>query len=199
MEEMEDELKPAGFRVCNVDYPSRKHPIDTLVERFVLPEIRRCFPEDTLAKNFVTHSLGGILVRRLAELHPEFKIGRVVMLSPPNQGSEVVDKLGGSWWFKSFNGPAGRQLGTDSNSVPLRLPPPSFEFGVLAATRSIDPLSSWLIPGDDDGKVSLKRMKLPGMKDYRKVAASHALIMKDNEAIRSAIRFLRNGSFRRAP
>ena len=195
MEEMVGKLETAGFQICNIDYPSRKHLIDTLVQRFVLPEIQRCFPGNAQPVNFVTHSLGGILVRRLAVLHPEFQIGRVVMLSPPNQGSEVVDKLGGGWWFKKFNGPAGNQLGTDSNSVPLRLPTPSFEFGVLAGTRSLDPISSWLIPGDDDGKVSLKRMRLEGMKDYREIAATHTYIMRDNEAIRQTIRFLKTGSF----
>ena len=178
MEEMAGKLEIAGFRVCNIDYPSRKHPIDTLIERFILPAIQRCFPDTAQPVNFVTDSLGGILVRRLSVLHPEFQIARVVMLSPPNQGSEVVDKLGGGWWFKKFNGSAGNQLGTDSNSIPLRLPKPSFEFGVLAGTRSLDPISSWLIPGDDDGKVSLKRMRLEGMKDYREIAATHTYSMR---------------------
>jgi pimeloyl-ACP methyl ester carboxylesterase len=195
MKKMEGALNVAGFRVCNIDYPSRKHPIDTLVERFVFPGISRCFPGNMDSVNFVTHSLGGILVRRLAVLHPEFRIGRVVMLSPPNRGSEVVDKLGGDWWFRKWNGPAGNQLGTDSNSVPNRLPRPAFEFGVLAGTRSLDPISSWLIPGKDDGKVSLKNMRLEGMKDYREIAATHTYIMQDNEAIRQCIQFLKNGIF----
>jgi triacylglycerol lipase len=199
MKKMEAALEGADFRVCNIDYPSRKHPIDTLVERFVLPEMARCFPDTAAPANFVTHSLGGILVRRLAVLHPGFRIGRVVMLSPPNQGSEVVDKLGGSWWFNKLNGPAGNQLGTDSNSVPIQLPRPSFELGVLAGTRSLDPLSSWLIPGDDDGKVSLKNMKLDGMRDFRKVAATHTFIVRDKEAIRQTILFLKTGLFSPEP
>jgi triacylglycerol lipase len=199
MEKMERALEARGYRVCNVDYPSRKHPIDSLVENFVLPEIARCFPADGAAKNlpkhFVTHSMGGILVRRLAVLHPEFPIGRVVMLSPPNQGSEIVDKLGRGWLFKKYNGPAGNELGTDSGSVPNRLPAPAFECGVLAGTRSLDPISSWIIPGDDDGKVSLKRMRLAGMRDFREIAATHTFIMRDDGAIRQTLEFLKTGHF----
>jgi triacylglycerol lipase len=193
-------LKRDGFRVCPIDYPSRKYPIDTLVVRYVLPELRRCFPDDTIAIDFVTHSMGGILVRTLSSLPEAPRIGRVVMIAPPNQGSEVVDRLHGTWYFNVYGGPAGNELGTDSNSAPTRLTragPPAFEFGVIAGTRSVDPIFSEWIEGRDDGKVAVEHTKLEGMRDFIEIPASHTVILWKDETLRQVRAFLRDGKFAR--
>lgn len=195
MKKLRDGLEDAGFRTCPVDYPSRKYPIEALAKHHVLPDIRRCFPNDTAPLHFVTHSLGGILARQLEVLEDAPRIGRVVMIAPPNQGSEVADNLDDWWLLAEIAGPAGRQLGTDSGSVPASLGPPSFEFGVIAATRSLDPLFSDWIPGKDDGKVSVKRTRLEGMRDFVEIPASHTLILWSDEAVRQAVMFLREGRF----
>jgi len=193
-------LGEAGYRTCRVDYPSRDYPIDTLVVRFILPKIAACFPGETRPVNFVTHSMGGILLRKLATLPAAPRIGRVVMIAPPNHGSEVVDHLGDWKVFGLWNGPAGRELGTDSGSVPNRLNrlgPPAFELGVIAANRSLEPLFSEWIPGDDDGKVGVESTKLPGMKDFIEIEASHTLVLLKDETAEQAAAFLRNGTFKR--
>src|ERR1035437_545512 len=99
------------------------------------------------------------------------------MLAPPNQGSEVVDKLGRLSLFRWINGPAGQQLGTSGNSLPNQLPVPPVEVGVIAGTRSINWFLSALIPGPDDGKVSVERTKLAGMADFAAVDTTHTFIM----------------------
>ncbi len=76
-------LDEAGFRTCNLSYPSTSHPVGDLAENFVLPQILACRGNDTAPLHFVTHSMGGIVVRYLAGAHPELPIGRVVMFSPP--------------------------------------------------------------------------------------------------------------------
>jgi triacylglycerol lipase len=195
LKHLADGLKEAGFRPCAIGYPSRKHPIDTLAVRFILPEITRCFPGDTASIHFVTHSMGGILARRIATLDGAPRFGRVVMIAPPNRGSEVVDRLAGTWAFDIWNGPAGRELGTDSASVPLRLGPPPFELGVIAATRSVEPLFSRWIPGRDDGKVAVENTKLEGMKDFVEVPASHTFVLWKDETLRQVVAFLREGKF----
>jgi triacylglycerol lipase len=197
LKHIEKGLKEAGFRPCTIEYPSRHHPIDTLAARFVLPEIFRCFPDDTVPIHFVTHSMGGLVARKIATLEQAPRFGRVVMIAPPNQGSEVADRLRSVWWYRSWYGPAGRELGTDSASAPRSLGAPSFEFGVIAATRSVDPWFSEWLPGRDDGKVAVENTKLEGMRDFIEVPASHTLVLWQDETVRQVLHFLREGTFAR--
>jgi triacylglycerol lipase len=187
-------LEDAGYRTCRVNYPSRDYPIDTLAVR-LLPGIRRCFPRDTVPVHFVTHSLGGILARRLETLEGAPRIGRVVMIAPPNRGSEVAESLAGTRFLRHWGGPAGGELGTDSSSAPNRLGPPSFEFGVIAATRSVEPWFSAMIPGRDDGKVAVENTKLEGMRDFVEIPSTHTLVLWTDETVRQTVMFLKEGRF----
>ena len=99
------------------------------------------------------------------------------MLSPPNQGSEVIDKLGSLPIFYLLNGPAGRQLGTDKDSVPRQLGSFNFDAGIITGYKTINPLLSLLIPGKNDGKVSVERARIKGMKDFLVVPSTHSFIM----------------------
>ncbi len=195
MSRMAGTLQQAGYEVCNIDYPSTQFPIHTLATEHVLPAVRECFPDPSVPLNFVTHSLGGIIVRVLAEAGALPVIGRVVMLGPPNGGSEVVDKIGHLWPFQALNGPAGNELGTGPESVPRRLGAPTFEVGVVAGSQSINWILSMLIPGDDDGKVSIENAKLSGMKDFVVMPATHPFLMKNRAVIRQTLHFLAHGSF----
>lgn len=195
MQKMQNALEEAGFKTCNIEYPSTKHRIETLASEHILPKIIACVGTLEFPIDFVTHSLGGILVRFMAEHALIPRIGRVVMLSPPNHGSEVVDKLGNTWLFEYVNGPAGRELGTDSTSVPLQLGPADFEVGIITGSRSSNPILSSVIKGTDDGKVSIENAKLEGMKDFVVLPVSHSLIMKNEAAIEQVIYFLKIGVF----
>ena len=148
---------------------------------------------------FVTHSLGGILIRQLATTEPTIRIGRVVMLAPPNGGSEVVDKLCSApllkLLFRWANGPAGCQLGTGAAELPRALGSATFELGVIAGSRSINLLLSMLITGPDDGKVAIENTRLAGMADFLLLPVSHPFVMKDDKAIAQAITFLAIGRF----
>ncbi len=195
MTKIEHALTEAGFKVQNVNYPSRTAGIRQLADEAIGPAVAKCDEDGTTTIDFVTHSLGGILVRSYLARHPLPSLGRVVMLAPPNQGSEVVDKLGGWWLFKWINGPAGNELGTDINSTPNQLGPVNYPVGIIAGDRSINWINSLLIPGPDDGKVSVQRAKLAGMSDFIVVHTAHPFIMKNREAIRQTIQFLRIGAF----
>ncbi len=195
MQKMQTALDKAGFSTCNIDYPSTEHPIETLALHFVLPEIKACFGSLDSEIDFVTHSMGGILVRYLA-LHDQLpRIGRVVMLSPPNGGSEVVDKLGHWWLFKKMNGPAGGELGTSTSSLPLQLGAATFDVGIITGSRTVNPILSFLINGRDDGKVSVENAKLEGMTDFLVVPVSHPFIMENQKVISHALYFLQHGFF----
>jgi len=196
MTKMERALTEAGYRVQNVDYPSRMASIQQLADDAIGKAVAGCQQEGAAKIDFVTHSLGGILVRSYLSRHSLPPLGRVVMLAPPNQGSEVVDKLGGWRLFKWLNGPAGNELGTDTNSAPNQLGPVNYPVGIIAGDRSINWINSLLlIPGRDDGKVSIERTKLAGMSDHIVIHTAHPFIMKNREAIRQTIQFLRTGAF----
>ena len=195
MDDMQSSLLENGFYVINVDYPSREHNIEYLASTIISENIKRCNDNVKGRVHFVTHSLGGILVRYYLAHNSFDKLGRVVMLSPPNQGSEVVDKLKELPGFYFLNGPAGMQLGTGSESVPANLPPVDYEVGVITGDETINFILSLLIPGRDDGKVSIARAKVEGMTDFLLVHNSHPFIMQDEMTIYQTIYFLKAGRF----
>ena len=189
------ELAQAGYRVHNLDYPSTSATPDELVEH-LHREISACCAWSGRV-HFVTHSLGGVLVRAYLAAHPMPQLGRVVMLAPPNHGSEYVDVAGDWRLFRAVLGPTATQLGTSATSLPNRLPHPDFEVGVIAGTGSINPLGSALIAGESDGTVSLVSTRLDGMRDFIALPVSHTFIMRNSEATRQTLEFLRAGHFAR--
>ena len=196
MATMTEAINEAGFTAINVDYPSREYPIEALAPMAIGRGLVLCESAGAIEKiHFVTHSLGGILVRNYLSNHEIPRLGRVVMLGPPNQGSAAVDELGDVPGVDWINGPAGRQLGKGEESVPLQLGPAEFELGVIAGNRTIDPIVSAVLDDPDDGRVSVEDTKLEGMDDFIIVEHSHAFMMRLELPIELTIRFLKTGSF----
>jgi len=196
MNKMQRELEDAGFLTANIDYPSREYTVEKLADIAVADGLEACRANDGIEKiHFVTHSLGGILVRQYLSTNEIAELGRVVMMGPPNQGSAAVDELIGVPGFDWLNGPAGRQLGKGEDSVPLRLGPADFELGVIAGNRTIDPVTSAVLENPDDGRVSVDDTRLDGMTDFVVVEHSHAFMMRMRRPIELTIEFLRSGQF----
>ena len=195
MKKLESALIGHNFHTVNVKYPSREYTIEILASRAIEPALDECPTEAEI--NFVTHSLGGILVRQYLSEHQIPTLNRVVMLAPPNQGSEVVDKLGSFPGFRFINGDAGLQLGTDESSIANQLGGADFDVGIIAGTRSINLFLSLLIPGTDDGKVSVERTRLEGMKDHIEMPVTHPFIMKNESVMAQVLHFLEHGNFER--
>lgn len=195
MGKMEDRLEAAGHRVWNQDYPSTDEPVEALAAPHIEQGLAFCRDQDARPVHFVTHSLGGILVRYYLQDHVIQDLGRIVMLAPPNQGSEVADALKDNWLYQKTTGPAGQQLGTGPESLPNRLEPIDASIGVIIGRDSSDPWFSPIIPGEDDGKVAVERAKLAEMNDFLVVDAGHTFVMRNNEVIRQVLRFLETGRF----
>lgn len=196
---LSEQLHLQDFLVVNVDYPSREFPIATLTDMAIEPALANCRQYPISGIHFVTHSLGGILVRHYLSQKEIPELKRVVMLAPPNKGSHVVDNLRDLAPYNWLNGPAGRELGTESDSVPNTLGAVDFDLGVIAGTLSINILLSLYLPDPDDGKVSVENTKIEGMRDFISLPVSHPYIMKDKEAIAQTIYFLRHGQFLHTP
>ncbi len=196
MNKMQRELDEAGFVTANIEYPSRDHGIEELADMAVPDGLATCNEhEDIEQVHFVTHSLGGILVRQYLSVNEIPELGRVVMLGPPNQGSIAADEMVDVPGFDWINGPAGRQLGKGEDSVPLKLGPADFELGVIAGNRTIDPITSAVLPNPDDGRVSVEDTKLEGMTDFIVVDHSHAFMMRMQKPVELTIAFLKTGKF----
>ncbi|MDP6968285.1 MAG: alpha/beta hydrolase [Gammaproteobacteria bacterium] len=195
MSQLEQRLEQQGYKLVNVDYPSTTMPIAELADIAVGAGIAQCQADHTSAINFVTHSLGGILVRQYYSVHKPQSLHRVVMLGPPNNGSQVVDRFKHMPAYKWLNGPAGMQLGTDSNSVPSNLGPVNFDLGVIAGTQSINPILSSFLPNPDDGKVSVASTKVEGMCGFVALPVTHPLMMRNKTVIDEVVSFLTSGQF----
>jgi len=195
MKRIEWGLKKENYRVINVAYPSTRVCIQDAADHWLGNVLRERTTDPNVKIHFVTHSLGGIVLREYLSNHPIKKLGRVVMLAPPNQGSDLAQMLKRYWVYRVAVGPAGQQLGTDNSSLPKQLGPADFELGIIAGDRSINPLFSAWIPGADDGKVSVRSTRLTGMQDFLVVHHSHTWMAWAGQVSTAVVEFLRSGHF----
>jgi triacylglycerol lipase len=187
----ERRLRAAGFTTTSIGYPSRRMPIEDLAA-----SVAARLPGDPTRLHFLTHSLGGIVLRYLVKSRRPSNLGRAVMLGPPNRGSQLATKLRPTWYYRLATGPAGQEIGTDEASVPNTLGPVDFELGVIAGSRTIDPFRL-LVEGESDGKVALEETRVEGMADWWSLPRGHAFLMFDPVVIDQAAHFFRHGRFER--
>lgn len=182
-----------GMRVINWRYASRRRTIAEHADALAA----ELLPQITGARrvHFITHSLGGIIVRQFLATHPIANAGRVVMIGPPNRGSEVADVIDRNPLLRFWLGKPGRELGTTASSVPNRLPAANFDCGVIAGARSGNPLFSRWIGAANDGKVSVERAKVDGMRAFLVVSRTHTFLPWSPDVIASALSYVEHGRF----
>lgn len=189
-------LRRAGFHVINIGYPSRRRDVDRLAACVAkqLPS-----PEQRPPRlHVLTHSMGGIVFRRLHTTQPIPGLGRVVMLSPPNRGSRLARKLGryraGRWLL----GPAFAELGPDWETLEAMLGSIDFDLGVIAGDGPRYHPYAPFLEGVHDGTVEVVETQLADMKDFLVVRSGHTFIMNRREVLRQAVHFFRHGKFRKS-
>ena len=196
MGKIEKALVNNNYRVWNEEYASRKKDIETLATTHVQAGIRQCQEWSAGAVHFVTHSMGGILVRQYLQSNAIPELGKIVMLAPPNHGSEVVDHMKDGSFFQEIMGPAGQQLSTQNNSKPNSLKPIPGTIGIIAGSITSDPWFAWMFDGPNDGKVSVESARLDEMADFLVVEHGHTFIMKQDDVIEQVLYFLKQGKFK---
>jgi len=193
MTKLQKALNQHGYKTINIGYASTQKDISTIAEQAISQALQQCSAHAQIS--FVTHSMGGVLVRQYLQRHTIKTLHRTVMLGPPNKGSEIVDKLGDWWLFKRINGPAGQQLATNKNSIPNRLGAANFSVGIIAGTNGFNPFLSRLLPKPHDGKVTVESTKLEGMTDHLCLPVTHTFMMNKKSVIEQTLYFLEHGHF----
>jgi esterase/lipase len=195
MQPLADYLQAQGYGVINTDYPSTKYSLEELTER-IHKKLADKFNESKPV-HFIGYSMGGLLVRAYLHKYRPAHLGKVVLLGSPNHGSEIADFLKDNWLYKKFYGPAGQQLTTNNKTIEKFLGRVDYELGIIAGKSTIDPISSTIIGGDDDGKVSIKSTKLEGMRDHIVVSATHTFFPSNKDVQKQTLYFLKYGVFMR--
>lgn len=193
MSRLEKTLQQAGYHTVNLNYPSSNGSIESLSDAVITNALAQTEPSETV--HFVTHSLGGILLRHFLTQNEIVGLGRVVMLAPPNHGSQIVEWLQHYRLFQRLLGPAASQLGTRPDSLVNQLPPAPCELGIIAGSRAVNVLFSPFLPKPNDGTVSVENTKLAGMRDHITLPTTHPLIMRNKQVIKQVLAFLKSGQF----
>jgi pimeloyl-ACP methyl ester carboxylesterase len=188
-------LKNLDYTTINLAYPSTTKSIETIAETHLARAVHGCEESGAKKIHFVGHSLGGLIVRQYLQRHSVTAGSRLVMLSPPNQGSEFVDLLMQVPLYRWATGPAGQEIGRGPEAVVHRLKPVEIEVGVIAGNLSLNLLFSAFTEGSGDGMVTVKSTMLPEIRDFIVVPNTHTFIMKDPLVMKQVAQFLKNGRF----
>ncbi len=190
MADLQTAFDEAGYETITPDFATRVGSIETLANHVFGNALLEAKDAQTI--HIVTHSMGGLLARSYLENHDIPKLERMVMLAPPNHGSEVAGELSQYSIYRQFSGPAGVELGA-LNLTPEKVG--DYELGIIAGTASVNPIFSPILPGPDDGYVALESTPLKGMNDFITVPTSHGFITKNESSIAETLYFVENGAF----
>lgn len=185
-------MESAGYQVERFGYQSLRSTPEQILTN-LKSKVSDCCASLKKKVHFVGHSLGGLIVRAYLAKNKPPNLARVVLLGTPNSGAHLVDLYGDKWWFKLL-GPTAQSLGTGRDSLPGSLPAPDYPVGVIAAIANRFS-NDHILPGDDDGLVSVESTKLERMTDFVVVQTGHSAMRYSRPVADQVVSFLKNGRF----
>lgn len=194
MHKLDKAFRRAGYNTLNINYPSTKMTIEELVD-WLHPTMQQIQDGHPKAIHFVGHSMGNLIIRGYINKYQPAIKGRVVMLGPPNSGSEIADHLRVKKFYQWLYGPALQELGTDQSKLTYLSQNTGYEVGIIAGDRSNNPIYSSHLPKPHDGIVSVASTHLPDEKDHKTLHTTHSFIMYNKHVIRNSVNFINEGKF----
>ena len=190
MKRLEWALRREGYQVFNPAYPSIRVPLTILASEYLPDYLQRTIPEGIQRIHFVTHSMGGLLLRGSLAAHRPARLGRVVFLGTPHHGSEAADFWSKNALCRWLAGPNLAALQTGLAGYSVTLGPADYEALVIAGDRPLSPFWSPL-PAPHDGKVSVASTRLAGSARHLVVPHTHIALPIRTDIIRQVVQFLR--------
>lgn len=184
-------IKEAGFEPAAIDYPSTGRALADHA-RQLKKIIRRYDGADTVS--FVTHSMGGLVVRSLFKEESWKKNiipHRLVMIAPPNQGAEVARQFQNVPFYRQVTGPSGEQLVEEAKTLPV----PDIEFGIIAGKLDSPIGFSSIIEGKNDGLVAVENTRLKGSSAFKIISGDHNSLPHLEKTQNLVLDFLAEGRF----
>ena len=198
---MESHLKEAGYATVNFTYASSRKNV--VSHAAALKTVIDGLGQDVTDIHFVAHSLGNIVIRRYlfetAEqadgVQGDPRIRRIVMLGPPNQGSEMAAAIKNNLIFRTVAGSCGDELASGWKDLEAKLATPNVEFGIIAGAQDDESLSNPFVAGNDDLTVSVEETKLLGATDFLMAPLVHGTMMNQPSVLEATARFFKEGYF----
>jgi pimeloyl-ACP methyl ester carboxylesterase len=145
--------------------------------------------------HFAAHSMGGLVVRDYLSRRVVRGLGRVVLMGTPNRGTRHGNR---AMRIAPRLKRVFRSLPDLSEPGPEIAPPlndPAPEVGIIAGTRP-DPVRKLLLPGDNDGLVTLESARGVEAKDEILIPCPHEWIHWRLDTVKAIVSFLETGKFR---
>lgn len=193
MLKLERTLIKNHYFVVNDNYPSTKKSINELAYKYLPPMIDQCLKHHPKHIHFVTHSLGGIILQQYLQKNTLPELQNIVMLSPPNHGSQLVDRLHKNKISQFILGPSFMELETKRQDILMR--EGRYKIGIIAGTYNLNPLGRLIFAEPNDGKVSVSSTQMKRMNDFISLPVTHTFIMQNPEVEKQILYFLTHGNF----
>lgn len=194
---MERRLQEAGYATRLPSY-NPWGQLDGIVDGLE-PKLTRFLDRFDGRLHIVSHSMGGLVARALIRRTGRDRLGRVVMLAPPNNGSEFADLVSNAGLGMLLGGSSAQLLTRRPAELDSALGPVDFDLGVIAGdiSGSFPFTASFPMPfsGPHDGLVSVDSTRIAGMADHVILPVQHTSMPFSGKAARQAIAFLRDGKF----
>ncbi len=198
MKRLESALVEYGYRVVNISYPSREMSFEKLAGEYLPAQLQAADVARAPRLNFITHSMGSLIVRKLIQDARPANLGRVVMVGPPNHGSTAADEAGENAILREYMGENLVRLGTHENNIVSTLGPANFDVGIIAGNITSVTIFGRALSGQNDGAVTVESARLEGMHDFLVVPYSHTMMLWRDEVVQQALTYLREGKFKHA-